>query len=137
MAAGRRAVVMTPVAVLAADHQGGSGSAVGRIALVVVAVLAVGAVGGMTLRTGGRCRRLIGPKAGTTRRRWATKNDAGLTGDTGTLLATIRTPCMTPPGRRGPLMATRCATRDLKPVPGQEPGGLPKLDSACLRYSYR
>jgi len=34
---------MTPVAWLAAGHQGGSGSAAGRIALVAVAVLAVGA----------------------------------------------------------------------------------------------
>jgi hypothetical protein len=43
MAAGRRAAAMTPLAWLAAAHQGGGGSVAGRIALVAVAVLAVGA----------------------------------------------------------------------------------------------
>ncbi len=43
MAAGRRAWVMTPVAWMAAGHQAGSGAVTGRIALVAVAVLAVGA----------------------------------------------------------------------------------------------
>jgi len=43
MAAGRRAWVMTPVAWMAAGHQGASGAVTGRIVLVAVAVLAVGA----------------------------------------------------------------------------------------------
>jgi hypothetical protein len=65
MAAGRRAVVMTPVAVLAADHQGGSGSVVGRIALVVVAVLAVGAFAVLQIKARSYRRR---PPSGRRRR---------------------------------------------------------------------
>jgi hypothetical protein len=43
MAAGRRAAVMTPLAWMAVGHQGESGSVMGRIALVAVALVAVGA----------------------------------------------------------------------------------------------
>ena len=43
MATGRRAAAMTPLAWLISAHQGGSGSLPGRIALVAVAVLTVGA----------------------------------------------------------------------------------------------
>ena len=43
MAVGRRAWVMTPVAWMAAGHQAGSGAVTGRIALVGVALVAVGA----------------------------------------------------------------------------------------------
>jgi|SRR5580692_813491 hypothetical protein len=57
MAAGRRAVAMTPMAVLAAGHQGGSGSVVGRVALVAVAVLAVGTFAVLQIKARSQRRR--------------------------------------------------------------------------------
>jgi hypothetical protein len=50
MAAGRRAWVMTPVAWIAAGHQGGSGAVTSRIVLVAVAVLAVSAFAVLQLK---------------------------------------------------------------------------------------
>lgn len=66
MAAGSHAVVITPVAWLAAGHQGGSGSVVGRIALVAVAVLAVGAFA--VLQVKARSRRPRAPSEPRRRR---------------------------------------------------------------------
>src|SRR5580704_2268213 len=68
MAAGSHAVVMTPVAWLAAGHQGGSGSVVGRIALVAVAVLAVGAFAVLQVKARSYRRR---PQSERRRRRYA------------------------------------------------------------------
>ena len=137
MTAGRRAWVMTPVAWMAAGHQAGSGAVTGRVALVAVAVLAVGAFAVLQVKarsrrrghrsgpaatvgtipsipqTGGRWPRRTVPKAGMARDRWVTKRETGPTGDTGTLLATIRIRCTIPPGRRGPPVATRRVTGDL------------------------
>jgi hypothetical protein len=139
MAAGRRVWIMAPVAWLAAGHQGGSGAVPGRIALVAVVVLAVGAFA--VLQVKARSRRPRAPSEPRRRRHepfnpfnpsdwrtlplpywpdgrndeapWATKRDTGPTGDTGILPATIRTPYMIPPGRRGPPVTTRRATGDL------------------------
>ena len=57
MLSGRRAAVMIPVASLAAGHQGGNGSVAGRIALVVVAVLAVGAFAMLQIKARSHRRR--------------------------------------------------------------------------------
>ncbi len=67
MASGSRAVVMTPVAWLAAGHQGGSGSVVGRIALVAVAVLAMGAFAALQIKARSYRRR---PQSERHRRRY-------------------------------------------------------------------
>jgi hypothetical protein len=71
MAAGHRAAVMTPVAWLATGHQGGSGSVAGRLALVAVAVLAVGAFAVLQIKARSRRRR---PSADR-RRRWYDPSD--------------------------------------------------------------
>ena len=134
MAAGRRAWVMTPVAWMAAGHQAGSGAVTGRIVLVAVAVLAVGAFVVLQVKARSRrprspfgprrrrydssdwrrhCPRRTGPKAGMARGRWVTKRETGPTGDMGTLLAMTRTRFTIPPGRRGPPVATRGVTGDL------------------------
>ncbi len=73
MAAGHRARVMTrawvttPVAWLAVGHQGGSGAVTGRIVLVAVAVLAVGAFA--VLQVKARSRRPRSPSGPRRRRR--------------------------------------------------------------------
>ncbi len=67
MASGSGAVVMTPVAWLAAGHQGGSGSVVGRIALVAVAVLAMGAFAALQIKARSHRRR---PQSERHRRRY-------------------------------------------------------------------
>ena len=67
MAAGRRAAAMTPLAWLAAANQGGSGSVAGRIALVAVAVLTVGAFAVLQIKVRSHRRR---PPSEPRRRRY-------------------------------------------------------------------
>ena len=157
MAAGRRAAAMTPLAWLAADHQGGSGSAAGRIALVAVAVLAVGAFAVLQIKAKSRRQR---PPSEPRRRRynpsdWRTlpppywpegRDDERPLGNEYRHRPDWRygyPPGYEPDPRYDPARSPRAtrddAARDPRSLraPASGHGGLPKSDSACLRYSYR
>jgi len=157
MAAGRRAWVMTPVAWMAAGHQGGSGAVAGRIALVAVALLAVSTFA--VLQVKARSHRPRTPSEPRRRRYdpsdWRTlpppywpegRNDEAPLGNEERHRPDWRYGY--PPGYdpyprydpgRSPWTARDDAAHDGRSlaIPGREPGGLPKLDSACLRYLYR
>jgi hypothetical protein len=112
---------------LAASYTDGSGSAAGRIALVAVAVLAVGAYAFLQLKARSRrakagrlrydpwdwrtyphqCR----PEARDAGEPTATRRAAGPTGGTATRPGTSRTRCTIRPGRRGPSGTRRSSDR--------------------------
>ena len=110
---------------LAAGHAGGNGSAMGRIALAAVAVLAVVAYALLQLRArSGRIRaarrydpwdwRTYPPESGPAGRDagepYGNEESSRPTGGTATRPGTSRIRCTIRPGRRGPSQTTRSAT---------------------------
>ena len=145
-----------PAAWLAAGHQAGSVPVMGRIALVTVTVLAVGAFAMLQgkARPGGR-RPPSERRRGRRPSDWRTlprpywpegRNDEAPSGDEERYRPGWRYGY--PPGyepyplydpARSPWAVRDDAVRDQNSlaIPGRQPGSLPKFDAACLRYSYQ